>query len=121
MKKYFKHIILILLIFSALKIEAQSVYRTPSGKKYNKASCRMVENVSKRLSIEQAKQSGSTPCKICKPPVNISSSKSINSNYNKAKGTQKNSVQCKGRTKKGTRCKHKTHIGNGFCFQHQPK
>lgn len=76
----------------------------------------MVENVSEKITLEQAIKSGLEPCKICRPgagQLNLSSD-------NKAVG-QNVSVQCKGITKKGTRCLHKTHIANGYCYQHQPK
>ena len=115
------YLLILIMCMFAFQLNAQSVYRTPSGKKYHKANCRMVENVSKRLSIDQAKKSGLTPCKMCRPPLTSSSSNSISSGYNKEKGTKQKGEQCKGRTKKGIRCKHNTHIGNGFCFQHQPR
>jgi len=95
----------------------QEVYKTPSGKKYHVATCRMVENVSKKITIDQAiLKFGLQPCKICKPPKN---SKGINSSYvaNKAVGKAV-TKQCIGYTKKGKQCKHRTSIGNGYCYQH---
>lgn len=97
-----------------LSISAQSVYKTPSGKKYHLASCRMVENVSEKLTVAEAVARGLEPCKICKPDV---AAPEVDSN--KAKG-QAQTVQCKGITKAGTRCKHMTRIANGYCYQHQP-
>lgn len=76
----------------------------------------MVENVSEKITPEQANELGLEPCKICRPnitPLKLSAE-------NKAVG-QNVSVQCKGITKKGTRCLHKTHIANGYCYQHQPR
>lgn len=93
----------------------QSIYKTPSGKKYHLGSCRMVENVSEKITWERALQLGLEPCKICKPDlIHLKPS-----TENKAQG-QSVAVQCNGLTKKGTRCKHNTRIANGYCFQHQP-
>jgi hypothetical protein len=111
---------LILLLLSAVlsaSAKAQSVYKTPSGEKYHLATCRMVKNVSEKITVNEAKQLGLQPCKICKPE-NIYGSSSIPSPH-KEQG-QSTTVQCKGLTKAGTRCKHKTSIANGYCFQHQP-
>ena len=106
--------ILALLLFS-FSLQAQTVYKTPSGAKYHLASCHAVKNVSEQISITQAKELGLEPCKICKPQ-NINA---LGSSPNKAKG-EGETVQCKGTTKAGTRCKHMTRIANGYCFQHQP-
>jgi len=98
-------------------IKAQSVYKTPSGKKYHLSSCRMVENVSKKLlGSDDIAEYNLTPCKICKPPIKANLVKSYNSS-NKAVGSSV-SVRCKGKTKKGTRCKHKTKLADGYCYQH---
>jgi hypothetical protein len=108
-------VLLFLLLFSIVA-NSQSIYKTPSGKKYHLGTCRMVENVSEKITLEQANKLGLEPCKICRPgtgQLNLSSD-------NKAVG-QNVSVQCKGITKKGTRCLHKTHIANGYCYQHQPR
>jgi hypothetical protein len=113
--KYFSIIVLFLMSFT---FKAQNVYKTPSGKKYHLSSCRMVENVSKKLLGESDISKFSlTPCKICKPPVfkNIVKTYSF---INKAVGESK-SVRCKGVTQKGTICKHFTKIANGYCYQHK--
>lgn len=104
------------LLLSIINVNAQDLYKTPSGKKYHLSSCRMVENVSKKISDIDISKYGLTPCKICKPPIETNITNSF-SNTNKAVGTSK-TVQCKGRTKKGTRCKHKTSLANGYCYQH---
>ena len=112
-----KNLVIILLTLVSFKTKAQNVYKTPSGKKYHLASCRMVENVSsKLLGKTDISKYHLTPCKICKPPK----VKDLGISYpfiNKAVGQSK-SVGCKGVTKKGTRCKHLTKIANGFCYQH---
>lgn len=95
----------------------QNIYKTPSGTRYHLASCRMVENVSKKL----LSQSNITayklqPCKICKPPVK-SGLQFGSSSENKAVGVAE-SVRCKGVNQRGTRCQHKTSLANGYCYQH---
>ena len=104
------------LLFAAGSLASQTVYKTPSGAKYHLATCRMVKNVSEQITVQQAKELRLQPCKICSPQ-NI-----YTSGYqpNKAQG-QGITIQCKGTTKAGTRCRHLTSIGNGYCFQHQPK
>lgn len=112
-----KHYILIFCILFGFKTISQNVYKTPSGKKYHLASCRMVENVSsKLLGKADISKHHLTPCKICKPPKveNLGISYSL---VDKSVGKSV-SVRCKGITKKGTRCKHFTKIANGFCYQH---
>jgi hypothetical protein len=103
-----------LLIVLSISLKAQAVYKTPSGEKYHLASCRMVKNVSEKITVKQAIALGLQPCKICSPQI---SDESILAN--KAKGKYK-TVQCKGLTKTGNRCKHMTSIANGYCYQHQP-
>ncbi len=46
---------------------AYDVVVTANGKKYHKPGCKTVKQVSKTLSIREAKRLGYTPCKICKP------------------------------------------------------
>jgi len=112
-----KIIFSILLFLLSLHSAGQTVFKTPSGKKYHLASCSMVKNVSAELTVQQAKETGLEPCKICHPQ-----------NHLPLPGTEKSkptgeatTVRCKGVTKAGTRCHHMTRIGNGYCFQHQPK
>lgn len=78
-----------------ISVNAQTVYKTPSGKKFHKANCRMVKNVSEKIEEIDAYNLGLEPCKICKP----SQSNSLYSNSKKAKGVA-STVQCKGKTKK---------------------
>ena len=107
---------LLILISISFSLKAQSVYKTPSGKKYHLAICRTVRNVSEKITLLEAIELGLEACKICNPPVAADSNNSLN----KAQG-EGVSVQCSGTTKAGTRCRHRTRIANGFCFQHQPK
>ena len=106
---------LLLTVFISFNGYSQDVYKTPSGKKYHLASCRMVENVSDKISIQKAVELGLEPCKICKPNTVVQQPIV----RDKAKGQNK-TVQCKGYTKSGSRCKHMTSIANGYCYQHQP-
>jgi hypothetical protein len=109
------HTLLFLLLLPVLA-SSQSIYKTPTGKKYHLGTCHMVKNVSEKITPEQAMESGLEPCKFCKPNIN----QLRLSSENKAVGKSV-AVQCKGLTKKGTRCKHHTYIANGYCFQHQPR
>jgi hypothetical protein len=106
---------LLLTVIAGLQVHAQDVYKTPSGKKYHLASCRMVENVSEKISIQKAVELGLEPCKICKPDFLVKQTVT-----NKKLQGQNTTVQCKGYTKADARCKHMTSIGNGYCYQHQP-
>ncbi|MFT3827666.1 MAG: DUF5763 domain-containing protein [Chitinophagaceae bacterium] len=108
--------LLILLLLCLVTVKGQSIYKTPYGKKYHLAGCRMVKNVSEKITPEQAVELGLEPCMICKPAI----SKLQPAMGDKSAGQGK-TVQCKGLTKKGIRCRHMTNIGNGYCFQHQPK
>jgi hypothetical protein len=108
---------LLLLLLLASHGVAQAIYKTPSGKKYHLAECRMVTNVSEKITPQKALQLGLQPCKICHPVMQQLHFTS----QNKAVGESTKTVQCSGITKKGTRCKHHTNIANGYCFQHQPK
>jgi hypothetical protein len=104
-------------IFLSITVYSQTVFKTPSGAKYHLSSCRMVKNVSEEISVQQAKELRLGPCKICKPENIYAGNAPV---VHKAQG-QNTSVQCLGMTKSKTRCRHMTRIGNGYCFQHQPK
>ena len=45
---------LLLILFFSLNLNAQTVYKTPSGSKYHMSSCRMVKNVSSGVSLSKA-------------------------------------------------------------------
>ena len=106
-----------LSLFLCLHLSGQDLYKTPSGAKYHLASCRMVENVSKKL-VNAGDIGGYnlSPCKICKPsqPNTIVT---LYASGNKAAG-ESSSQRCKGYTKNGSRCQHMTRIANGYCYQH---
>ena len=46
---FYKYIIIIFFLQGPIISYSQNVYKTPYGKKYHLASCRMVENVSSKL------------------------------------------------------------------------
>jgi len=105
------------LLLCVVRSQGQDLYKTPSGKKYHLASCRMVVNVSKKLiNNDDLANSNLQPCKICNPPARQSLVNNDSGN-NKAVG-ESASVQCHGYTQAGTRCAHKTRIANGYCYQH---
>ena len=61
-------LLVILAVFvSGVTLQAQTVYKTPSGQKYHLASCHMVKNVSEAIDVKEAIEIGLEPCKICKP------------------------------------------------------
>lgn len=111
-----KYILTLFIITIAVAAKAQTVFKTPSGQKYHLASCRMVKNVSQEITLNEAKESGLQPCKICKPQNIYAAGTPA---PHKAQG-ENSTVQCNGYTKAGNRCKHKTSIANGYCYQHQP-
>jgi methylphosphotriester-DNA--protein-cysteine methyltransferase len=63
---YFLNVTLSFVIFS-FSVHAQTFYKTPSDKKYHLATCHMVKNVSEAITLNEAKDLGLEPCKICKP------------------------------------------------------
>jgi len=107
---------LIFLLLVSGMLSAQTVYKTPSGKKYHTANCHTVKNTSSALPVAEARDIGLEPCKICKPGTTILV---VSKLKDETSGEKASSSQCKGQTKKNTRCKHMTKIGNGYCFQHQ--
>lgn len=114
-----KRLILLIGLVCALHTIAftQNYYYTPSGEKYHKGSCRMVKNVAYETSEQGAIDRGLKPCKICLKDK-AQAQRISNST---PRGREKLTTQCLGTTKKGTRCKHMTSIGNGYCFQHNPR
>jgi methylphosphotriester-DNA--protein-cysteine methyltransferase len=106
---------ILLLLLLSVSLKAQTVYKTPSGKKYHTATCSMVKNVSQAITVKEAVAIGLEPCKRCAPALLQAGVAA------KKENGVAQTVQCRGLTKKGTRCKHRTKIGNGYCFQHTPK
>jgi methylphosphotriester-DNA--protein-cysteine methyltransferase len=55
-----------LFLLSSVKLKAQTVYITDSGKKYHAKNCSMVKTGKKGLDLAEAKKQGYEPCKYCK-------------------------------------------------------
>jgi hypothetical protein len=117
-----KFYISVLFLFISITIQAQSVYRTPSGTKYHLSTCRMIKNVSHKISYEQAAELGLLACKICTPKEvsALGFASKIRVGSKEAKG-ESETQQCRGLTKKSMRCKHLTRNVNGYCAQHDPR
>lgn len=47
---------------------AEVVYRTPSGKRYHRATCGHVKGKGIELSLAEARERELTPCRVCNPP-----------------------------------------------------
>lgn len=107
---------LFFFLFS-ITISSQTVYKTPFGEKYHLGNCRMVKNVSSKMTLDKALQKGLMPCKICSPP--FKATVGFISKEKKTSGINSTN-RCFARTKKGSRCKRNTKIGNNYCFQHVP-
>lgn len=62
--------ILVLLLFSIVAVEAQTVYITKTGSKYHTGTCRYLSRSKIPISLEAAmKRYG--PCSVCKPPISV--------------------------------------------------
>ncbi len=53
-------------LLSAVKLKAQTVYITESGKKYHAKNCTIVKTGKKGIILAEAKKQGYEPCKSCK-------------------------------------------------------
>ena len=47
---------------------SEIVYRTPSGKRYHRATCGHVRGKEIAVSLAEAEEQGLTPCRVCNPP-----------------------------------------------------
>ena len=114
---------IIFLILYTTNCTGQTVYVTKTGKKYHKSTCRFLKYSKKETTIKKAKELGFLACKICKPTIKNTSSKSSLSS-NKKKQDTKNTTrkvtatQCTVKTESRRRCKRKTKNSNGRCYQH---
>lgn len=120
-----KFLLIFFLLIGAVSIKAQTVYITKTGEKYHEKSCHHLSKFSISISLEDAKDRGYTPCKVCKPTTAVqrsstSNTSTTNSYQLNSRATQKTSVavQCSATTQKGTRCKRMTTNDNGRCWQH---
>ena len=112
------------LLFQLNWISAQTkiyVYHTPSGTKYHTAKCRMVDNTSNGVLLEEALEKGLTPCTFCKPDENKNAAAPQTIGPVTKPGQKEIASRCLGNTQEGVRCQRKTKNANGFCFQHLPQ
>lgn len=122
-------IAIIFFLLSAFAL-AQTVYVTNTGKKYHKSSCSYLSKSKISISLEDAKSSGYTACKRCKPSSETTYQKSktkvkpdtTTKEKKKTVTTTKEkttSSRCLAITKKGTQCKRNSKSGSNYCWQHQ--
>ena len=113
--------VFLLLLLSPVALSAQTFYKTPSGKKYHRADCRMVEHTSAAVSAEDIRRIGLGPCSICKPSPANTTRRLMNTPRGTGVGEGEQTQQCRGYTQAGARCKHRTSIADGYCYQHRPR
>jgi NOL1/NOP2/fmu family ribosome biogenesis protein len=58
-----------LFLLSTVKLKAQTVYITESGKKYHAKNCSLVKTGKKGIELAEAKKQGYEPCKHCKADI----------------------------------------------------
>jgi len=57
---------LLFFLLCTVKLKAQTVYITESGKKYHAKNCSIVKTGKKGIELAEAKKQGYEPCKNCK-------------------------------------------------------
>jgi hypothetical protein len=58
--------LIFVLCFLNMKINAQTVYVTETGKKYHAKNCDIAKTGKKGIELKEAKKQGYEACKICK-------------------------------------------------------
>ncbi len=112
--------LLLLILFplfalNGLKAQEPTVFKSDTGHKYHKTSCRYLKESKTEITLRKAVALGLEACKVCKPIKN-----SIETDPADKGATQRStSVQCSGKTKAGKRCKRKTKDASGKCYQHE--
>lgn len=117
-------IFLVAFLLGSISLIAQTVYITPSGKKFHRENCKTT-HAHTSITLSDAVDRGYTACRVCKPSTDKSSIKE-NSSLSNANGKSKsnsgdvssNDNQCQGTTKAGNRCKRKASAGSSYCYQH---
>lgn len=114
--------LLFFLLFTAYALN-QTVYITKTGKKYHSENCSSLSSSKKSIELSEALDKGYTPCKNCKPDLNLKSDTKTNlvpENNSQVKNqSDVTKQQCEAITKSGTRCKRTTQAGSKYCWQHQ--
>lgn len=111
MRKLLFHLIAFLIVH--INVHAQTVYITNTGEKYHISSCHYLRKSKTAIELKDALAQGYAPCKVCKPPTQITEVKT----ETKQKGI-KTTERCKVMTNTGNRCLNKTSSSNGKCWQH---
>ena len=119
--------LLLLLFFSwscsALNSESQTVYITPTGKKYHRESCRYLRLSKHPITLLDAQKKGYEGCLVCKPFTGVLDEQGVtdSAKITWPSGRIKNVVpqQCSATTRStGRRCKRMTKSASGKCWQH---
>src|SRR5690606_27281853 len=125
-------LLLALFVCLACNADAQKVYITKTGAKYHRKDCRYLKYSSFEIELSEAKESGYTPCSVCRPvhgekkpeapPGNTQSGTApdqVTPLYKESTPPKSTSRQCAALTQAGSRCKRMTTNANGRCWQHQ--
>lgn len=121
-----KHLFWLGLFIATLTVQlsAQTVYITNTGEKYHNSACRYLSRSKNAIELKEALSLGYDACKVCKPPREISASRTKEDervNTKQPRETQPDKdgqKQCHATTQKGARCKRITSSSNGKCWQH---
>ena len=120
-------ITVMMLLFVAgitVHLTAQTVYITKTGERYHKEDCRYLHSSKIKTTLSDAKTSGYTPCKVCKPTTKVTKSKAVTGTKAEKQveaPTKRSStaIRCSATTKAGAQCKRKTTDSSGKCWQHR--
>lgn len=117
-----KLISIVLLLFIATSLLAQTVYITRTGKKYHESSCSSLRKSSIPIDLKEAVSRGFGPCSRCNPPIlSVASATTKEPSSAVERKTTKSTVtsgRCQATTKKGTQCKRNAKSGSNYCWQH---
>lgn len=92
-----------------------TVYVTKSGKKYHRATCRLLSQNKIALPLSQARGEYG-PCRLCmSAPMAPQVSSSLRPHG------KTNPIKCLAKTQSGNRCKREAVAGSKYCWQHQPQ
>ena len=67
MRRLAAGLVLLLLLAGSVWADASLVAITAKGKKYHRPDCRTVKQVMRKLTVDEARKLGYSPCKVCKP------------------------------------------------------
>jgi hypothetical protein len=99
----------------ATPVIGDTVYVTPSGKKYHRAGCRLLSENKTALPLSQARLEYE-PCRLCiDAPFAPEKISPVESDGKKV------TTQCIAQTQSGSRCKREAEPGSKYCWQHRRK